>query len=149
MIIRDSMETDVITVSKTTTYGELAHLLYKHGISGVPVVEDGRVVGVISEKDLFRVLFPYYKSFYENPESYTDLEERENKVQEIKDKPIEKYMTTKVITVSPLDPVMRAGALMLAYNINRLPVVEAGKLVGIITRKKIFQSLIKTSFHLE
>lgn len=148
MRIRDIMETNVITVSKHTTYGELARLIFERGISGAPVVEEGKLIGIISEKDLFRVLYPFYTSFYQNPELYTDLEEREDKMREIQNKPIEKYMITKVITVSPDDPVMKGGALMLAYNINRLPVVEGGKLVGIISRKKIYHSLLKKSFNL-
>lgn len=140
------METKVITVSPEATYQEVARLLYEQNISGALVMIGDELVGVISEKDLYRVLYPYYKSYYESPESYTNLEMRESKAKEIQDKPIANFMTASPITVAPLDPIMKAGALMLARNISRLPVVENGKVVGIVTRKMIYRAIMKKNF---
>ena|SRR3989338_3376659 len=146
MKIKEVMETKVITVSPEATYQEVARLLYEQNISGALVMIGDELVGVISEKDLYRVLYPYYKSYYESPESYTNLEMRESKAKEIQDKPIANFMTASPITVAPLDPIMKAGALMLARNISRLPVVENGKVVGIVTRKMIYRAIMKKNF---
>lgn len=141
------MEKNVITVTKDTPYEEVAKILYEHNISGVPVLDEGeKIVGIVSEKDIYRVLYPYYKSYYEHPESYTDLEERECKASEIKDHRAEVFMSKNVVPIKPEDPVMLAGSIMLAKNISRLPVVESGKVVGIISRKMIYRAILKRCF---
>lgn len=144
MKVRDVMQINVITVHKDTTYEDLARLLHEKEISGAPVVDDsGNLVGVISEKDLFKVLYPYYQSFNDHPELYTDFEEREKKVAEIRNHRIEKFMSTEIISVNPEMPIMKVGGIMLAKGIHRLPVVENGKLVGLISRSRIFKDIFK------
>lgn len=125
------------------TYEEVYKILVDNDISGAPVVaENDNIVGIISEKDLFRVLFPFYTSYYNNPELYVDYEERENKVDEIKNHKVELFMSRDFVHISPEDPVLRAGALMLAKNISRLPVVEDGKLIGMIWRRDIYKTIL-------
>lgn len=138
------------TVSVGTPYREVAKLLTTGDFSGAPVVDaQGNVVGIVSEKDLFRVLYPYYKSYYENPELYVDFEEREHKIEEVADHPVEGFMSTAVWSVEPEMPVMRAGALMLSKGVHRMPVLEHGKLVGIVTRSHIYRSLLQHAFQVE
>jgi len=80
MKVRDLMRKKIITLKPENTYEEAVALLYKNNLNGAPVVDDeGKLVGYVSEKDLFRILYPYYQSFYEHPESYTDGEKREKK----------------------------------------------------------------------
>lgn len=147
MLVQEIMEPKVITVAPDSTYLAVAQLLYEHDVSGVPVVDFGaELVGIVSEKDLFRILYPYYQSYYEHPELYADLQAREGKAQEIKFHRVETFMTKKVYTVAPDDPIMKAGALMIAHHINRLPVVEGKKLVGIVTRKMIYRAILKKNF---
>lgn len=147
MKVRDIMRTDLVLVKKTATYKEVAKTLYDHKISGAPVVDDeGKLVGMISEKDLFKVLYPYYKTFYATPQAYADLENRENKAQEIQDHPIEEYMSKEVVTISPEEPVMSAGATMLARHVHRLPVMEGGKLIGMVSRKSIYRAILQQKF---
>lgn len=146
MKIRDVMATDVVAATPDMTYYEVAKLMYDHQVSGVPVVEHDKVVGIVSEKDLYRILYPFYSSFYEHPEMYVDLEARESKAQEIKEHKVRTFMKTKVDMVHPEDPIMRAGALMLAHNDQRLPVVDQGKLVGIVDRRDIYRAIIKKNF---
>lgn len=150
MFVRDVMEVDVVTVPEDATYQDVAILLHDEQVSGVPVVDrDGNMVGAVSEKDLFRVMFPFYKSYYESPESYTDLEAREHKVDEIRNHPVSSFMTRDISVVEPDAPIMRAGAIMLARQIHRLPVVESGRLVGIITRSNIYREILKKHLELQ
>lgn len=145
MKIRDIMETVVVTVPVHATYRDVAHVLYHQEQHCVVVVDaEGRPVGIISEYDLFRILYPHYGSYYLNAELYTDPAERERKIEEVQAHPVERFMQKDIHHTSPDEPVMRVGATMLAKNLRRLPVLEDGKLVGIVTRPAIFRALYET-----
>jgi CBS domain-containing protein len=147
MKIRDIMITDVITIPITATYEEAARILFDKKINGAAVVDEkGRLAGMISEKDLFRVLYPFPQSYYNDPESYLDLEERESKASEIRNKPIAGFMSKNPVTIGPDVPVMHASALMLAKRVHRLPVIENGKLIGNVTRGLIYRAILKHEF---
>lgn len=147
MKVRQVMEVNVITIPSGATYEEVARILYTHAVSGAPVVDsEGKLIGAVSEKDLFRILYPFYNSYYEHPESYTDFEARENKINEIRSHSVDTFMSKTVHTISPDEQIMRAGALMLAKGVNRLPVMENGKLVGVISRKHIYRNILKRHF---
>ena len=102
---------------------------------------DGQLTGLATERDLLRILFPYYQSYYLNPELYTDPQEREKKIEEVQDHVVTRFMTSEIHYASPDDPIMRAGATMLAKNIRRLPVLQAGKVLGVVTRHQVYRAL--------
>lgn len=149
MKVKELMDVNVASVSPHTTYEEVARLLYTKGISGVPVLDEKeQVVGFVSEKDIIRILYPWYKSFYESPQSYTDMEARESKAGDIKNTKVEVFMKKNILTVTPDDPIMKAGSLMLAHDVNRLPVVENGKVVAMVSRDSIYKAILKKNFGL-
>ncbi len=138
------MQTRVISVPHTATYEEAARLLHVYNISGLPVVNDeGIIIGIISEKDLFRILYPNYSEFYTNPGAYLDLEIRESEIKSVKWKPVTDFMVNDVITVKPDDLIMKAGSLMLSKGVNRLVVMEDGELKGILSRRDIFKNILQ------
>ena len=142
------MNTEVITIPEKSTYEETARILHENGISGAPVVDrKGRMIGFISEKDLLRVLYPYYRSYYKRPADYTDAEKREQKVKEIRKNTIIRFMKPKVHCIDVETPIMRIGAIMLARNVTKLPVIEKDSLVGIVSRGDIYRKILKD--HLE
>lgn len=144
MKVKEVMKTEVITLPAHLTYEEAARVLYHEKISGAPVVAPkGVLLGVVSEKDLFRLLYPSYQDFYKHPEAYTNYELRENKMDELRRRPISEIVAREIHTVTPEMPILKAGALMLSHNLHRLPVVSENKLVGIITRDHIFRSILK------
>ncbi|PIR38599.1 MAG: histidine kinase [Candidatus Zambryskibacteria bacterium CG10_big_fil_rev_8_21_14_0_10_42_12] len=144
MKVRDVMQVRVITILPDAPYEEAARLLRVYNVSGVPVVdESGHIIGILSEKDLFRALYPNYADFYKNPEAYLDLEAREKVVAHLRGKPVRDIMSSELTIVSPEDKVMKAGSIMLTKSVHRLPVVEEGKLVGIISRRDIFKNIIQ------
>jgi len=147
MKVKEIMEPSVISLNIDSTYEEVARVLYTNGISGAPVVDGtGKVVGVVSEEDLFRIIYPFYKSYYDHPEMYADYEAREKKMQEIKNHKVEIFMSKNVVGVYPDTPILQAGAVMLARDIMRLPVIKDGQLVGIINRKAIYHAVLKNNF---
>lgn len=144
MKVRSVLEKNVITLRENTTYEEAAKILHDSEISGAPVLDEKNdLVGILSEKDLLKVLFPYYASFSTNPESYLDFEERENKIKEVRDKPISNFMAKKVISVDPETPIIKAAGTMLARGFHLLPVVENGKLIGIVSRENIYRAILR------
>ena len=150
MKVSDVMISEVVTIPETATYKDAVILLLGAKISGAPVVnKHGEVVGMISEKDLFRVLYPKYNSFYNSPEDYLDFESREDKIKEVILHPICDFMAKDIITVEDHFPIMKVGALMLAKGIHRAPVVNKGtrKLLGIITREHIFSKVLDSKLN--
>ncbi len=147
MKVKDLMTKEVVSLRPDNTYEEAVVLLYKNNITGAPVVgNSNELIGYVSEKDLFRILYPYYKSFYEYPENYIDGEKRESKAGEIRLRPVEAFMNKSPLIVAPDTPIMNAAALMLANRVHQFPVVENGKVVGLIGRGIIYQTVFKNNF---
>jgi len=145
--VRDIMRTEVVTVTPDTTVRDLADILAKHQVSGVPVVDsDGTVVGMVSQADVILqdadLHFPYYINFLDSviylPGSIHNFEERFRKIFAVK---VSDIMTGDVVSISPDAPVHEAAAIMADKKVNRLPVISSLKLVGIVTRGDIVQAI--------
>jgi len=132
MYVRNRMTVNPFTVSPDTTIADALDLMREKKINRVPVVKDGKLVGIITERKLMEV----------SPSSATSLSIFEINYLLAKTK-VEEVMTKKVITVSP-DDLLEVAALKMRDNaVGGLPVVENGKLVGIITESNIFDAFIE------
>ena len=120
--IREAMTTNLITASPETTMYELRGLLKEHRISGLPVVENGNLIGIISIEDLINCLM----------------------AKEM-DKNVGSKMTKNVKTVFSDEPLVHAISIFNETHFGRLPVIErdTGKLVGMITKGDIIRCLLK------
>lgn len=144
MNVADVMTQPAITVTPETTIAEAARLLLQHRISGLPVVDQGEtVVGVFTEGDLLRRIetgterrHAGWLEFLIAPgrlaEEYAHANAR--KVGEV--------MTTDVVAVAPQEPLAEVVRLMERHHIKRLPVIEKGRLVGIVSRANLVQALL-------
>ncbi len=143
MKVRDVMRIDIVTVPHGHTYEDTARLLREHKLFGAPIVDDnGKMISMITEKDLLRVLYPFAKSYYEQPEQYTNLEDREQKILEIKGDVITKFAPARHISAHQDDPVLRIGGKMLARGIHAMPVVDNDdNLIGVIFRNDIYNKI--------
>jgi CBS domain-containing protein len=147
MKVGEIMQKEVVTVPKDTPFREVAKILIDKKISGAPVTDEtGKIVGVVSEKDLFRAVYPSYEDFYESPESHLDFEEMEAEAKLANHKKVEDFMSSRLITADPETPVLKIGALMVATGIHRVPVVEGGKVVGMVGRRDIYRAILKERF---
>jgi len=146
MIARDIMRSDVITIGPDATVRELADLLAEHAISGVPVVDGkGALVGVVTEGDVImqdaELHFPHYVQFLDSViylESVRKFEERFRKTFGNK---VADVMSTEVVSVGPDATIHEVTTLMADNDVNRLPVIDEGRIVGIITRGDIVRAL--------
>jgi len=139
MKISELMHRDVVTVAPTTSLKAVATLLVEHRISGVPVCEPGgRVIGVVSEADILMKEqgLPAEQSGFLGrviDDAYGDT-------QRFGARTAGEAMTAPPITVSPRQDVTEAARLMISKHVNRLPVVEASTLVGIVTRADLVRA---------
>ena len=142
------MKKDIIKVVLGTSLGEVANVLFEKDISGVLVVdENNRLKGLVSEKDIYRKLYPDFEQFYVNMNGPIDFEKMESRAENIKDMKVEEFMIKDMHTVPIDEPLMRVGGIMLARKVNRLPVLDhEGKLVGIISRRDIYRAILKKEF---
>ncbi|MGQ9462068.1 MAG: CBS domain-containing protein [Candidatus Fervidibacter sp.] len=114
LMAKDIMTKRVVTVSPSTTVKELTELLAKKKISGVPVVDEKKqVVGIATEADVLA-----------HPGAKTVAE----------------VMTKRVISVTPDTPVEEIAKLLAKKKIKRVPVIDKGKLVGIVSRADIVKA---------
>lgn len=109
--ISDLMSFPVFSVGSDTSMAEVAKILRQRGCTGLPIVDQGRLLGVISRRDFRKV-------------------RREDQLQA----PVKAYMSKQVITIEPGKSPIQAARIMVRHDIGRLPVVEDGRIIGIITR---------------
>jgi CBS domain-containing protein len=141
MRVRDVMTQDVATVAPDTDLGDLAALLVEKRISGVPVVEGGRVVGVVSERD---ILFKERPSEGLSRGVLAWLMDEGDLTLKIDARTVGEAMTSPPLTIAPSRGVADAAATMLDENVSRLPVVDHGRLVGIVTRHDLVRAFARS-----
>lgn len=139
------MATTVVSVTPRTTYADAARLMHEKKLVSLPVCDqDGTLIGMLSEKDLFKAMYPEYSEYIEHPEAFADEETLEDRIDELRSVPIDNFMERRVHSIDASDPVLKAGGLMLARHIHRLPVIEVGKLVGMVSREDVFSAILKS-----
>jgi len=125
------MTRTAVTLPPDKSCGDALQLLRKHRIRRAPVVKDGKLVGIVSERDLLRVL-PGTVAQASSDAGKTSLAT-----------PISQIMKKEVKTLSPNDHLDSAARLMLQHKIGGIPVVENDKLQGIITESDVFKAIWK------
>ncbi|MGZ8701842.1 MAG: CBS domain-containing protein [Gaiellaceae bacterium] len=141
MKVRDVMTADVATVAPDTDLRDVAALLVRMRISGVPVVEGGRVLGVVSERD---ILFKERPSDGLHRGVLASLMDEGDLMLKIEARTAGTAMTSPAVTIGPTRGVADAAALMLDESISRLPVVEGHALVGIVTRHDLVRAFARS-----
>ncbi len=143
MKVSELMKTDVVTAVPEESLRDVARRLVEHGISGVPVCDEGQqVVGVISEGDIL------YKergrSARRRPLArILDSAARAETIK-VQARTVREAMTSPAITISPSRTAAHAARLMLDNTVNRLPVVtQDGHLVGIVTRADLVRAFAR------
>ena len=115
-VIRDIMSKIVVSIRPDATMMNAVKLLTKHHLSGAPVVTtQGEVIGFISEPNLMDVLFD----------------------SAVRKEPVSEFMSRSVHVVDSQDSISTAASMFAMYGIRRLPVVENGRFVGVLTRRDL------------
>jgi nanoRNase/pAp phosphatase (c-di-AMP/oligoRNAs hydrolase)/CBS domain-containing protein len=109
--ISDLMSFPVITVQVDTPMKKLAEILREKGCTGVPVLDGDKLAGIVSRRDFRKI-------------------KKESQLTA----PVKAFMSPEVLTIAPGKSPMQAARLMVKHDIGRLPVVDEGRIIGIITR---------------
>lgn len=134
MYVKDYMTTDLITIVPTTTVTEAQDLLRQHDINRLPVMKDGKLVGLVTKDSINRNL----------PSNVTSLSK--NEINYLLEKTTaEDIMVKKLLTLTPDTLLDQAASKMADNNLGVLVVLEDDKLVGIITDKDIFKAFVDIS----
>ena len=151
MKVKDIMSVDVISCGPQDPISSVAQMLKKGNISGVPVVSDGDIVGIVSEGDLLKLLdIPEHGGLWlPSPFEVIEIpireliswEETKKMLSDVGSKPISDIMVKDVYTISSESSVEDASRLMTKHRINRLPVVDNDVMVGMVTRGDIIRGL--------
>lgn len=146
LTVRDVMTTSVLTVRPDTPLKDVARLLIDAGIAGVPVVDaSGAVVGVVSEGD-FLIKEQGADAIRHRRMAALLGESAATRLQREKlaARTAGEAMSAPPVTIRPERPIREAAALMTEKRVNRLPVVDAGQLLGIVTRADLLRAYVRT-----
>ena len=130
--VQDAMITTVITADPATPASEVARLLVTHNVSGLPIVQAGKVVGIITEGDLINSA--------DDPASVPRQRTRQHRLGEFLASDV---MTAPAITISADAPLPAAARMMRLHQLRRLPVTDGGgALLGIISRHDLLRTAV-------
>lgn len=153
-LVKDYMKTKVRKVRPTYSIFKAAAILSKYHISGVPVVRGDKVIGIITESDIIRFMkldmSKTHSELASEPHAlsvllltlikdHLDVKKHLEQLAKIR---VKDFMSKDIISVSPDESIIEAANLLEEHHIDRLPVIDNGKLVGIISRCDLIKSLV-------
>jgi CBS-domain-containing membrane protein len=148
LTVRDIMETDVPVVTVADPVEKVISVLRDHDLPGVPVVnEGGRCVGIITEADLViagedeELHLPHYVQLFGGVVFLESISHFEERLRKAFASTAEDMMTPDPVTIEPSATVREAARVIARRKHNRLPVVEHGRLVGVVTRVDVLDAL--------
>lgn len=153
-LVKDYMKRKVIKVKPTDSVFKVIKLLSKHHIAGVPVVDKKKTVGVITETDLIRFmkldLEKRHSELMSEPHTLSivmmslikDQLSVKKKLANLSRIKVKDFMSENVIFIDPDESIIEAANIFDKNHIDRLPVIDEGRLVGIITRCDLIRALL-------
>ena len=150
MLVKEIMTTNPITVTGSMGIIEATRLLLSNRINGVPVVDDdGKLIGILCQSDIIaqqkKLPVPSLFSFLDGYINLSSMKNIEKEVRKIAATAVCDAMTPNPVTVAPDSSVETVAALMVDHNLHTLPVVENGRLVGVVGKEDILKTLLPAS----
>jgi acetoin utilization protein AcuB len=127
LLVKDSMTREIVTLSPDETAGTALALCRERRIRHLPVLKEGRLVGIVSDRDL---------------RSSTPALGDQGRAAALQEILVEDVMARDVLTTLPDDPIEHAANVMREERVGCLPVVESGELVGIVTSSDVMAALV-------
>ncbi len=132
MLVNEIMTTMVITIGMDDTLEQIQKIFEKHKFHHLLIVEDGELIGIISDRDVLKEISPHVNTISEDSRARQTLKKKAHQI-----------MSRKPITVEPDTLVDDAASIMLKKNISCLPVVSpSGNIDGILSWKDILKCLL-------
>ena len=147
MDVKKIMTKKVVTCEADTPVKEVAKMLIKNKLTGMPVVEGNKVIGIITEADLImqkaRIHIPSYIQLLDSYIYLEDPKEVEVELKKILGMTAKQVMTSEVISIEPDNTVQDLSTLIEEEHINPIPVIDGEKLVGIVSRADVVKLLAR------
>jgi CBS domain-containing protein len=150
LTVREIMDADPVTVGPDDDVETVVRTLRRHELPGVPVVnEGGRCVGIVTEEDLILrdeqgdLHLPHYVELFGGVVFLEPLRRFEERLRKATASTAHDLMTEDPITIDAAATVKEAGRVIATRGHNRLPVVEHGRLVGVVTRVDVLEALTR------
>jgi len=132
--VRDRMTCDPATVGPNDSLQRVVELLRRRDIRSVPVLEDGRLIGIVTDRDV-RQVAPGYPLLHD-----------ENEIRRYTDRlTVTAAMTADPMTIAPDAPLTEAAKVLETYRISALPVVDGTELVGMLTVTDLLRAFVEQS----
>ena len=147
MQVKDIMTTNLRTITSDKKLGEVVSMMCIYRYSGIPVVDDGKLVGTVSESDVLGKMFPKLEDLMGNMAAvnYDDLMSQYGNVVHVRVKDV---MTPAVVTIKPDMHILQAASIMCGRKFRRIPVAIGDELVGMVSmgdvHKAIYQCTLAT-----
>ncbi len=147
---KDIMTRAVITISPDMEIVHAAKILLENRINGAPVMDEtGKLVGILCQSDLIaqqkKLPIPSFFTFLDGLIALTSMKQFEKQVQKIAAVTVAQAMTPNPVTVKPDTDIEAVAALMVDQSFHTIPVVDEGKLLGIVGKEDILRTLIPGS----
>jgi CBS-domain-containing membrane protein len=144
---KDIMTRDIITVNPAMEIAQAAELLLEKRINGVPVVNDsGMLVGILCQSDLIaqqkNIPIPSLFTLLDGYISLTLSKRLDREVAKIAAAKVAEAMTPNPVTVEPETDIEKVAALMVEKNYHTLPVIDEGRLVGIVGKEDVLRTIL-------
>ncbi len=134
MQVRDVMSTGVLAAKATDSVRSIVVKMLSRHCGAIPVVGDqNELLGIVSVRDVMLPLYPNYGDYIHDTVRSRDFLDMEEGYQEVLGKKVEEIMSRNPLTISPSDPILEAASYMGLKHFRRIPVVEGGKLVGMVS----------------
>ncbi|RLD76764.1 MAG: hypothetical protein DRJ15_14785 [Bacteroidetes bacterium] len=146
----DIMTSDPVVVTPDWDIGKATTIMIEKGFNGLPVIDDAdRLVGIICQSDIIaqqkKLPLPSFFTFLDGIINLSSMKSLEKEAQKIAATTVVDAMTPDPVSVSPDTSIETIAALMVDNNFHTLPVVEDGKLVGVVGKEDVLRTLVNGS----
>lgn len=142
MRIHDVMSAGVVTAISTEAVREVVVKMLSRHCGAIPIIGESRdLLGIVTLRDVMLPMYPNYGDYIHDAVHSRDFLEMEERYPEVLGKKAEEIMVRNPLTVSPETPILEAASYMGLKNFRRLPVVDHGKLVGMVSIGDIHRGL--------
>lgn len=143
------MTRDIITVTPDTDITQATKMLLENRVNGLPVLDaEDKLVGILCQSDLIaqqkKIPLPSFFTFLDGFIPLTSVKQIEKELRKVAAITVEEAMTPNPVFVSPDTEVRSIAQLMVDRNYHTLPVLENGRLVGIVGKEDVLRTLVKT-----
>jgi len=147
LTVKDIMTKELITFSPDTEIVQAAGLLLENRINGAPVIDaQGKLVGVLCQSDLIaqqkKFPIPSFFTFLDGLFTMSSLKQIERQVKKMAATTVAQAMTPNPVSVHPDTGIEAVAALMVDNKFHTLPVVDAGRVVGIVGKEDILKTIV-------